>query len=159
MRGLCWRSCTYGGVDRPVRRNRHLGPARRDRLIQGSGLAGSGELLREHPAMALEVLDAIRPRAVALLRLGQHIRAGAARLLEVRIQVLDPDVHAVDHVRARVPGGAALPLTLVERIHVTGWAAEHHHAVAEPELHVRDAPVVLGQAELLAESEGTAKPV
>jgi hypothetical protein len=53
-------------------------------------------LLHEHPAVALEVLDAVLALRPILFELGEDLRAAALRGREVRIDVVDEDGDAVD---------------------------------------------------------------
>src|SRR5207245_8790865 len=79
----------------PRRRKRRRHPPRRRRLAP--------EALGEHPAMPLEVLDAVLTLPFVGLRLAQDLRAAALGAAEVGVDVIDVDDEAIDDVRILEP--------------------------------------------------------
>src|SRR5438270_5915115 len=112
--------------------------------------------------MALEILDPVVAIAEGrVLDLREDPRPTGAGPLEVPVHVVDVGVHAVDDERRLRPARrrlAALAMRLRALV-VRARAPEHHRAVAEPELDVRDPAVRLLVAKLLAEAEDADEPL
>src|SRR3954454_18958463 len=108
-----------------------------------------GDVLRERPTVAFDVLRVVPAIAIRLLgRLADDLRAGRPRLLEMGVEIVDVDVHLCGK-------SSALP-----RRPVLGSGIAHHHEtiVSDRHLSVSDVPLSVRIPKPLTEAESPREP-